>query len=53
MEMVFYKCSVCGFIHQVPAYWSGFSPEEEIEMVHFNLETNEMCGKLMLSLVEV
>ena len=50
--MVFYKCAACGFTHQVPAYWSGFSPEEETEMLHVNLETKEMCSELMLKLVK-
>jgi hypothetical protein len=50
MELVYYKCPVCGFVHQVPAYWSGFSPEEKIEMEHFNLETKEMCSQVMLVL---
>ncbi|SET18893.1 hypothetical protein SAMN05660297_01666 [Natronincola peptidivorans] len=52
MEMVFYKCPICGFTHQVPGYWSGFSPEEEIEMQHINLETKEMCSELMLELTK-
>lgn len=52
LEMVFYKCAACGFTHQVPAYWSGFSPEEETEMLHVNLETKEMCSELMLKLVK-
>lgn len=52
MEMVYYRCPICGFIHQVPEYWSGFSPEEEIEMMHFNLETKEMCSETMLKLVK-
>lgn len=50
MEMLFYKCSLCGFAHQVPAYWSGFAPEEELEMPHINLETTEMCSGLTLKL---
>lgn len=52
MEMVLYKCPLCGFVHQVPAYWSSFSPDEEIEMEHFNLETKEMCSGLILKLIK-
>lgn len=52
MEMIFYKCPTCGFPYQVPAYWSEFSPEEELEMQHVNLETKEMCSELMLKLVK-
>jgi hypothetical protein len=32
----------------MPAYWSGFSPEEKMEMEHFNIETKELCGEKML-----
>ncbi|MFZ5967323.1 MAG: hypothetical protein ACOYVK_09135 [Bacillota bacterium] len=52
MEMIFYKCPICGFAYQVPAYWSGFSPGEEIEMEHVNLATKEQCSELMLKLVK-
>lgn len=51
MEMIVYKCSTCGFAYEVPAYWSGFSPDEEIEMIHVDLQTKEMCNELMLKLV--
>jgi rubredoxin len=53
MEMSYYKCPVCGFIYQVPEYWSGFSPEEKMELQHYNLETKEMCRELMLELVKI
>lgn len=52
MEMLYYKCAVCGFIYQVPAYWSDFSTEEKIEFQHYNLETKEMCGEAVLVLVK-
>jgi len=52
MESVFYKCSTCGFTHQVPSYWSGFAPEQEIEMPHMNLETKEMCTDIVMKLIE-
>jgi len=52
MESVFYKCETCGFAHQVPSYWSGHSPEKEIELEHFNLKTKEACSDTVLKLVE-
>lgn len=52
MEMIYYKCPTCGFIYQVPAYWSSYSPEEEMEMIHINLETKETCDVIMLELVK-
>jgi len=52
MESVFYKCSTCGFTHQVPSYWSGYAPEKEIEMEHIDLGTKEMCTDTTLKLIE-
>ena len=52
MEVVFYKCVTCGFVHQVPSYWSGHSPEKEMDMPHINLETKEVCIDTILKLVE-
>ena len=52
MENVFYKCSTCGFTHQVPSYWSGFSPDKELEMPHMNLETKEMCEDIVMQLID-
>jgi len=52
MDCTYYKCETCGFVHQVPAYWSDFSPEEEMEMPHMNLETKEMCEDVRLKLIQ-
>jgi hypothetical protein len=52
VETVYYKCPVCGFMYPVPAYWSDYSPEEEIELEHVNLATKEMCSEKMLGLVK-
>ena len=52
MELTYYKCPKCGFMHQVPGYWSGFSPEEVLEMQHVNLATNEICKEYKMELVE-
>jgi len=43
MEMVDYRCPICGFIYQVPAYWSSFDPDEVVNLEHINVKTGEMC----------
>jgi hypothetical protein len=52
MELHYYKCPQCGFRYQVPAYWSEFSPDEELEMEHLDLQTKEMCSVQVLELVK-
>ncbi len=52
MECNYYKCKTCGFVHQVPSYWSGHAPEDIYEMPHMNLETKEMCDDIELKLIE-
>ncbi|WP_160722062.1 hypothetical protein [Isachenkonia alkalipeptolytica] len=52
MELTYYKCPECGFMHQVPGYWSGFSPDEVLELQHVNLATQETCSEYILELVE-
>ena len=52
MEMLYYKCYKCGYMHQVPSYWSGHSNEELMEMEHLNLKTKEMCEELILKLIK-
>jgi hypothetical protein len=52
MEMLYYKCPVCGFVYQVPAYWSDFSAEEKMELEHYNIETKEMCSEDTLTLIK-
>ncbi len=52
MECTYYKCSTCGFVHQEPSYWSGFAPEEQMEMEHVNLDTKEMCNDSILKRIE-
>lgn len=52
MEMYLYKCPVCGFTHQVPAYWVSFAPEDTYEMPHNNFETKELCECMVLELVK-
>lgn len=53
MEMLTYKCPVCGFVYQVPAYWSDFSAEEKYEMMHINMSTQSECEASHLELVKL
>lgn len=52
MEMIYYKCATCGFIYQVPSYWSDHAPEKELELEHVDLKTKEICRDTALKLVE-
>lgn len=52
MENYFYKCPVCGYVHLVPAYWVSFSPEEQLEQVHINPKTGQLCEQMNLNLLE-
>lgn len=52
MEMIYYKCETCGFVHQVPAYWSGYAPEEELEMAHIDLKTKAPCSDTVLKRIK-
>lgn len=52
MELTYYKCPECGFMHQIPGYWSSFSPEDVVELQHVNLATQETCKEHKLELVE-
>ena len=51
MEMNWYRCPACGFTHQVPAYWSSFSADPEVELPHIVLATGEVCPEQRLLLV--
>jgi len=50
METIYYKCDKCGYSHQVPSYWSGHNPEEQLEMMHLDFGTKEICENQMLKL---
>lgn len=52
METVYYRCETCGFTHQVPSYWSGYDPEDEMDMPHVNLVTKEICSDVVLKLLK-
>jgi len=51
METYIYKCPVCGYAHQVPAYWVSFSPEPEMEHEHPDFSKGEMCENRILKLM--
>lgn len=52
MEMNTYKCPVCGFVYQVPAYWSDFDAEPTMELEHMNLQTQKDCDYKILEVVK-
>jgi len=52
MENYFYKCSTCGFVHIVPAYWVSYSPESEVELEHMDLKTGDNCPNICLKLLQ-
>ena len=52
MEVYYYICKKCGYVHQVPAYWMGYAPEDETEMPHFDPKTGAMCENVTLTYKE-
>lgn len=50
MEVYYYKCPVCGFIYQVPAYWVSYSPEDTTDFAHLSLINGQMCENITLEL---
>lgn len=48
MEVYYYKCSACGFVHQVPSYWMSYAPEETHEQMHFDPATGALCANQTL-----
>ena len=49
MEVYYYRCAKCGYVHQVPCYWMGFAPEDEHEQMHFSPATGEVCDHQTLA----
>ena len=45
MEVFYYRCEVCGYVHQVPSYWMSYEPEQTCEQMHFSPQTHEGRGK--------
>lgn len=52
METYFYKCPVCGFVYQVPAYWVSYDPQPEMEFPHLDLRSDTACECTVLRLTE-
>lgn len=52
MEVYYYRCPVCGFIYQVPAYWVSYSPEPETEFPHLSMIDGKLCANARLELQE-
>lgn len=50
MEFLYYKCPVCGFRYQVPAYWSDFEAEPTMELAHIDLMRRQDCHHTTLEL---
>lgn len=43
MEIYYYRCAACGYVHQVPSYWMGYSAEDTHEQMHFDPATQSVC----------
>lgn len=43
MEVYYYRCPVCGYVHQVPSYWMSYEPEDTHEQMHFAPGTGAVC----------
>ena len=50
MEVYYYKCPICGFVYQVPAYWVSYSPEQMTEFPHLSLLDGKLCSNVQLEL---
>jgi len=50
MDTYFYICPRCGFVYQIPSYWSNHSPDKTIEFLHIDLKTKDACSELILQL---
>lgn len=49
MEVFYYRCGVCGYVHQVPGYWMGYEPEPVCEQMHLSPDTREVCENQTLT----
>lgn len=48
MEVYYYRCAACGYVHQVPSYWMSYSPEDTHEQMHFSPENRQVCANQTL-----
>lgn len=49
MEVYYYRCAVCGYVHQVPSYWMSYAPEDTHEQMHLAPSSGEVCSNLVLA----
>ena len=43
MEVFYYRCKECGYVHQVPSYWMSYATEDTHEQMHFDPRTQSVC----------
>ncbi len=48
MEVYYYRCKVCGYVHQVPGYWMSYAPEDTHEQIHFSPQDRQVCANQTL-----
>lgn len=49
MEVFYYKCPLCGYVHQAPAYWMGYAAEDTLEQMHLSPEDRCVCANQTLA----
>ena len=49
MEVFYYRCPVCGYVHQTPSYWMGYAAEDTLEQMHLDPKTGAVCGNQTLT----
>lgn len=48
MEVFYYRCAACGYVHQVPSYWMSYAAEDTHEQMHFDPQTKTVCANQTL-----
>lgn len=48
MEVFYYRCAQCGYVHQVPSYWMSYAAEDTTEQLHFDPATKAVCANQTL-----
>ncbi len=43
MEVYYFICPTCGYVHQVPSYWVNYDKNSDYEQMHMNPKTDEVC----------
>ncbi len=51
MEVYYYRCPVCGYVHQVPGYWMSYAAEETCEQMHLDPASRGVCPNQTLTFV--